>query len=81
MNCEQKYTELLGEVAALRKQLRSHRIRSALANLARVKKKSSFIQSLEKELEMELSTHRRGQKIDSILEILEDEITDYKFVK
>lgn len=75
------YKGLLAEVQALSRQLRNQRVRSALVNLARLKKKSAFIQSLEKELEIELATHKRGQRIDNILEIIEDEITDYKFVK
>lgn len=75
------YKGLLAEVQALSRQLRNQRVRSALVNLARLKKKSGFIQSLEKELEVELATHKRGQRIDNILEIIEDEITDYRFVK
>ena len=75
------YKSILDEVQTLSRQLRKQRVRSALMNLARLKKKSVFVQSLEKELEVELATHKRGQKIDNILEILEDEITDYKFVK
>ncbi len=75
------YKGLLAEVQTLSRQLRNQRVRSALVNLARLKKKSAFIQSLEKELEVELATHKRGQRIDNILEIIEDEITDYKFVK
>lgn len=75
------YKGLLAEVQALSRQLRNQRVRSALVNLARLKKKSGFIQSLEKELEVELTTHKRGQRIDNILEIIEDEITDYRFVK
>lgn len=76
-----EYNALLREIQTLSVQLRNKRTRDALFNLARLKNKSTFIQSLEKELELELTTHKRGQKIDSILEILEDEITDYKFVK
>lgn len=75
------YKGLLAEVQTLSRQLRNQRVRSALVNLARLKKKSGFIQSLEKELEVELATHKRGQRIDNILEIIEDEITDYRFVK
>ena len=75
------YKGLLAEVQALSRQLRNQRVRSALVNLARLKKKSAFDQSLEKELEIELATHKRGQRIDNILEIIEDEITDYRFVK
>lgn len=75
------YREILAEVQTLSRQLRNQRVRSALVNLARLKKKSSFVQSLEKELEVELATHKRGQRIDNILEIIEDEITDYRFVK
>lgn len=78
---EAVYKGLLAEVQALSRQLRNQRVRSALVNLARLKKKSSFIQSLEKELEIELTTHKRGQRIDNLLEIIEDEITNYKFVK
>ena len=76
-----EYATLLREIQNLSVQLRNKRTRDALFNLARLKQKSAFIQSLEKELEVELATHKRGQKIDGILEILEDEITDYKFVK
>ena len=75
------YKGLLAEVQALSRQLRNQRVRSALVNLARLKKKSAFVQSLEKELELELVTHKRGQRIDNLLEIIEDEITDYRFVK
>ena len=75
------YKGLLAEVQTLSRQLRNQRVRSALVNLARLKKKSVFIQSLEKELEIELATHKRGQKIDNLLDIIEDEITDYRFVK
>lgn len=75
------YKGLLAEVQTLSRQLRNQRARSALMNLARLKKKSVFVQSLEKELEVELATHKRGQRIDNILEIIEDEITDYRFVK
>lgn len=75
------YKGLLAEVQTLSRQLRNQRVRSALVNLARLKKKSAFIQSLEKELEIELATHKRGQKIDNLLDIIEDEITDYRFVK
>lgn len=75
------YKGLLAEVQTLSRQLRNQRVRSALVNLARLKKKSVFVQSLEKELEVELATHKRGQRIDNILEIIEDEITDYRFVK
>lgn len=75
------YKGLLAEVQTLSRQLRNQRVRSALMNLARLKKKSSFIQSLEKELEIELATHKRGQRIDNLLEIVEDEIADYRFVK
>jgi hypothetical protein len=81
VNSEAAYAKLLRELALLRKQFRDYRTRSVLVNLARLKKKSVFIGALEKELEIELATHRRGQKIDDLLEILEDEITDYKFVK
>ena len=75
------YKALLDEVLALSRQLRKQRVRNALMNLARLKKKSAFVQSLEKELEVELATHKRGQKIDNLLDIIEDEITDYRFVK
>lgn len=78
---EAVYKGLLAEVQALSRQLRNQRVRSALVNLARLKKKSVFVQSLEKELEVELATHKHGQRIDNILEIIEDEITDYRFVK
>lgn len=76
-----EYNALLREIQNLSVQLRNKRTRDALFNLARLKQKSAFIQSLEKELELELATHKRGQKIDNLLEVLEDEITDYRFVK
>ena len=41
------YKGLLAEVQALSRQLRNQRVRSALVNLARLMKKSAFVQSLE----------------------------------
>lgn len=79
--CGEVYDRIMAEVLCLRKQLRTNRIGSVLVNLTMLKDKSNFIQSLENELENELATHKRSQKIDSILEMLEDEILNYKFSK
>lgn len=74
-----EYKEILSEIRRIDRTLRQKRLKAALMNLAGLKKKSNFIKTLESELETELATHKRSTRIDSILEILEDEIVGYKF--
>lgn len=70
-----EYARLLGELAVLRKQLRNHRVRSVLVKLASMKKKSTFVTEVEKSLEVELATHKRGYHLDELLDILESELS------
>lgn len=74
-----EYKELLSEIRRIDTTMRRMRLKTVLMNLARLKKKNNLIKTLESELETELATHKRSARIDSIIEILEDEIVGYKF--
>lgn len=72
MNYETAYSDLLQEVMALRRKLRAEQVKNVLAKLASAKDKPFRLKSLEDKLHAELSTHNRGERIDTILEIIED---------
>lgn len=78
---ESNYAALELQLARLQRQFREKRIRDALLNLAKAKKKSRFILSIEEELGQELATHKRPQKLDHLLEVIEDELIDYRYSK
>lgn len=72
MNYEAQYLEILQEVMTLRRQLRAERVKNTLAKLANTKIKTFHLESLEDRLNVELNTHNRGERIDTLLEIIED---------
>lgn len=72
MNYETEYTNLLIEVMALRRKLRAEQVKNVLAKLASAKDKPFRLKSLEDKLHAELRGHNRGERIDTILEIIED---------
>lgn len=74
MNYETEYTNLLIEVMTLRRQLRAERVKNTLAKLAKATAKSHHLQGLEDKLHAELNTHNRGERIDTLLEIIQDMI-------
>lgn len=78
---ESNYAALELQLARLQRQFRDKRIRDALLNLAKTKKKSRFVLSIEEELGQELATHKRPQKLDHLLEVIEDELIDYRYSK
>ena len=72
MNYEAKYLEILQEVMTLRRQLRAERVKNTLANLAKTHAKSQHLRDLEDKLSVELNTHNRGERIDTLIEIIEE---------
>lgn len=72
MNYEAKYLEILQEVMTLRRQLRAEQVKNTLAKLASKENKPFRLQSLEDKLHVELKTHNRGERIDTLLEIIQD---------
>lgn len=72
MNYETEYTNLLIEVMTLRRQLRAERVKNTLAKLADKKDKPFRLEGLEDKLNVELNTHNRGERIDILLEIIQD---------
>lgn len=72
MNYETEYTNLLIEVMALRRQLRAERVKNTLAKLADKRDKPFRLKTLEDKLHAELSTHNRGERIDTLIEIIQD---------
>ena len=72
MNYEAKYLEILQEVMTLRRQLRAERVKNTLAKLAKATAKSQHLKTLEDKLNAELNTHNRGERIDTLVEIIQD---------
>ena len=72
MNYETEYTNLLIEVMTLRRKLRAEEVKNVLAKLANKENKSFRLKSLEDKLNVELNTHNRGERIDTLLEIIQD---------
>lgn len=72
MNYETAYSHLLLEVIALRRKLRAEEVKSTLAKLANKKDKPFRLEGLEDKLNVELNTHNRGERIDTLLEIIQD---------
>ena len=72
MNYETAYSELLQEVMTLRRKLRAEEVKNVLARLANTKDKPFRLKSLEDKLQAELRGHNRGERIDTLLEIIQD---------
>lgn len=72
MDYETAYSHLLTEVMTLRRQLRAERVKSTLAKLAKTDPKSQHLRDLEDKLSVELNTHIRGERIDILIEIIEE---------
>lgn len=72
MDYETEYTNLLLEVMALRRKLRAEQVKNTLAKLANKENKSFRLKTLEDKLHLELNTHNRGERIDTLLEIIQD---------
>lgn len=72
MDYETQYLEILQKVMTLRRQLRAERVKNTLAKLAKTHPKSQHLRDLEDKLSVELNTHNRGERIDTLIEIIED---------
>ena len=72
MDYETAYSHLLIEVMTLRRQLRAERVKNTLAKLAKTHPKSQHLKGLEDKLSVELNTHNRGERIDILIEIIEE---------
>lgn len=72
MDYENIYLETLKEVMTLRRKVRALQVKETLARLAKVTPKTHHLQSLENKLQEELSTHNRGERIDTLIEIIQD---------
>lgn len=72
MDYETAYSHLLIEVMTLRRQLRSEQVKNTLAKLAKTDPKSQHLKTLEDKLNAELNTHNRGERIDTLIEIIEE---------
>lgn len=72
MDYETAYSHLLIEVMTLRRKLRAEEVKNTLAKLANKKDKPFRLKSLEDKLSVELNTHNRGERIDTLLEIIQD---------
>ena len=72
MDYETEYTNLLIEVMALRRKLRAEQVKSVLAKLAIKKDKPFRLEGLEDKLHAELHGQNRGERIDILLEIIQD---------
>ena len=72
MDYETAYSHLLIEVMTLRRQLRAERVKNTLAKLANKKDKPFRLEGLEDKLNVELNTHNRVERIDILIEIIEE---------
>lgn len=72
MNYEAQYLEILIEVMTLRRQLRAEQVKNTLAKLANKENKSFRLKTLEDKLQQELRGHNRGERIDTLIEIIDD---------
>ena len=72
MNYETEYTNLLIEVMALRRKLRAEQVKNTLAKLAKATAKPFHLKTLEDKLQTELRGHNRGERIDTLIEIIQD---------
>lgn len=70
-----EYAAIYTEMGILRKKVRDRHLQSVLSSLAKMKEKSRHVLTLQKALELELSTHKRPDKVDDILELLVIEIS------
>jgi hypothetical protein len=74
MDYEDYYLNSLKEIMTLRRQLRAEQVKNTLAKLAKVNPKPLYLMNLEDRLQLELKTHNRGERIDTLVELIQDYI-------
>ncbi len=72
MDCEAFYLDRLKQIMNLRRRLRAEQVKNTLARLAALEEKPKHLQVLENTLGCELHGHNRGERIDMLLELIED---------
>lgn len=72
MDYESLYAESLKQIMTLRRQLRASQVQATLAKLAHTQGKSQHLKHLECKLDEELRGHNRGERIDVLLELIQD---------
>ena len=72
MDYEAFYLDSLKQIMNLRRQLRAEQVKNTLARLAKKRETSQHLQALEYQLHNELVGLKRGERIDLLLELIED---------
>lgn len=74
MDYETYYLSSLQEIMTLRRQLRAEQVKNTLASLAKQTAKPLHLKTLEDSLEKELHGQNRGERIDLMIELIQDYI-------
>lgn len=74
MDYEAFYLDSLKQIMNLRRQLRAEQVKNTLASLAKKREKSAHLLTLEDNLEKELQGQNRGERIDLLIELIQDYI-------
>ena len=72
MDYEAFYLDSLKQIMNLRRQLRAEQVKNTLARLAKKRETSQHLQTLENSLHKELHGQNRGERIDTLLELIQD---------
>ena len=75
MDYEAFYLDSRKQIMNLRRQLRAEQVKNTLARLAKKREKSAHLRTLECQLHNELVGLKRGERIDLLLELIEDQLT------
>lgn len=74
MDYEAFYLDSLKQIMNLRRQLRAEQVKNTLASLAKKREKSAHLLTLENNLHKELHGQNRGERIDLLIELIQDYI-------
>jgi hypothetical protein len=74
MDYEAFYLDSLKQIMTLRRQLRAEQVQNTLASLAKKREKSAHLLTLENNLHKELHGQNRGERIDLLIELIQDYI-------
>lgn len=74
MDYEAFYLDSLKQIMNLRRQLRAEQVKNTLARLAKKRETSQHLQTLESQLHNELVGLKIGERIDLLLELIEDQL-------
>jgi hypothetical protein len=74
MDYETYYLNSLQEIMTLRRQLRAEQVKNTLVSLAKKREKSAHLMTLENNLHKEIHGQNRGERIDLLIELIQDYI-------